>query len=718
MNKLVQLFVIFIFSLIVGCGSGGSPTPSNVTPSAVAGQDFSVVETLEVSLNGNNSSDSDGSITSYSWAQTSGNPEVTLNGANSATVSFTAPDIDIDTALTFQLTVTDNDGATDSDSVVVTITPNMAPQAVVPDNFELFELTKGTLDGSSSTDDLAISSYLWEQTAGELVALNNSTGAIADFTAPEMIADESQLVTFSLTVTDSLGLTSTESVDVTIINTPTSATLSGKLTYDHVPHTGSNSLDYSNIIQSDIRGATVELLDANDLTILESSQSDATGNYSFVVTPGESYVIRVKAELIQQDTLPSWDFTVVDNTNVQALYAMDSASQLISNSSTSLNLNASSGWTGSGYTEPRIAASFAILDSVYEAKEKVIAVDPSVEFAALKLNWSINNVAVPGDRTLGQISTSHFNGTEIYILGDEDSDTDEYDGHVIVHEWGHYFEGRLSRSDSLGGSHGQGDKLDMRVALGEGWGNALSGIVTDDPFYRDSFGSAQGQGFSINVESNPSGENKGWFSEASVQSLIYDFYDNNNDGSDTLNLGFTPIYNVMRGGEKETDAFTSIYSFANQLKIESAANSASIDSLLASQDINVTDDFGTGETNDGGDARNLPVYQTLTIGGGSIEVCSYGTNGQYNKLGNRKYLAFEITNAGSYNFSAVGQSTGDDPDFYVYNRGEFVFNSEVVGNESATETLEIGSYVIDVYEYSNVEGNAKDTCIDVTLTAN
>ncbi len=335
----------------------------------------------------------------------------------------------------------------------------------------------------------------------------------------------------------------------------------------------------------------------------------------------------------------------------------------------------------------------------------------------MKLNWSVNNIAADGDTSAGQISTSHFNGTEIFILGDANGDTDEYDGHVIVHEWGHYFEGQLSRSDSIGGAHGSGDKLDMRVALGEGWGNALSGIVTDDPIYRDSLGQGQGQGFDINVESNPTGTNKGWFSESSVQSLIYDFYDSTDDGSDSISLGFTPIYQVMIGGEKDTLAFTSIFSFANQLKIVSSANSAAIDSLLSSQDIAVTDDFGTGETNDGGDTRNLPVYQTLVVGG-NVEICSYGSNGQYNKLGNRKYLTFQITNAGSYNFTAVGQTAGDDPDLYVYQLGAFIFNSEEVGNESTNQTLQTGTFVMDVYEFSNIQGTVRDTCIDVTLTAN
>jgi len=723
MKRTSNFIAVLIISLCVACGGGSSnpEPPANRAPTAAAPADFNAVESTLVTLNGNGSSDSDGSISSYAWTQTTGTPAVTLTNPDSVSASFTAPNVDTNTQLTFQLTVTDNDGATSSDTIIVTITPDQPPQAVTPNDFDAVELTAVSLDGTSSSDDISIISYFWEQTAGQTVILSNENTPIASFTAPEIINQNLQM-TFQLTVTDSIGATSASFVNVTIIDTPLSVTLSGKITYDHVPHTVANALDYNNIFQSGVRGATVELLNSNGSSILETISSDSNGDYSFEVSINTSYIVRVKAELIKDNVAPTWNFTVVDNTNSEALYAMDSPPQAITTSSVVLNINAPSGWTGSSYTQPRVAASFAILDSVYEAKEKVVNADTSIQMTPLKLNWSVSNVAVDGNKNLGQISTSHFDGTEIFVLGDENGDTDEYDGHVIVHEWGHYFERQLSRSDSIGGPHGSGDKLDIRVALGEGFGNALSGMVTNDPFYRDSFGSGQGSGFDINVESNPSGANRGWFSESSIQSLIYDFYDSNNDGSDNLSLGFEPIYNVLVGEEKTTPAFTSIFSFANQLKIESPADASTINALLTSQNITVTDDFGSNETNNGGDARNLPIYKPLSVGG-SAEICSFGTsNAFYNKLGNRQYLIFEIINDGSYTFTATGQSAGDDPDFYVYEQGEINFFSDDNGNESISRDLVAGTYVMDAYEFSNVDtgDNAvqRDTCIDITLNAN
>jgi len=93
--------------------------PANVAPTADAGADQTVDSGALVNLDGTGSADPDGTIASFAWTQTGGTNTVTLNGANTATPSFTAP-TGPDT-LTFELTVTDNDGATDTDTVVINV---------------------------------------------------------------------------------------------------------------------------------------------------------------------------------------------------------------------------------------------------------------------------------------------------------------------------------------------------------------------------------------------------------------------------------------------------------------------------------------------------------------------------------------------------------------------------------------------------------------------
>jgi outer membrane protein assembly factor BamB len=97
------------------------------TPRADAGSDHDVREDEEVTLDGSGSDDPAGlGITTYKWTQTGGT-SVTLSDSSSAKTSFTTPNIDDvnededELTMTFQLTVTNENGMTDEDTCTVTI---------------------------------------------------------------------------------------------------------------------------------------------------------------------------------------------------------------------------------------------------------------------------------------------------------------------------------------------------------------------------------------------------------------------------------------------------------------------------------------------------------------------------------------------------------------------------------------------------------------------
>jgi hypothetical protein len=100
--------------------------PPNEPPVADAGSDLTVDEGTAVTLDATGSSDADGSLQSYQWTQTDG-PSVTLSDASTAQPTFTAPTLSSADVLTFELAVTDDEGATDTDSVNVTVTPVSPP---------------------------------------------------------------------------------------------------------------------------------------------------------------------------------------------------------------------------------------------------------------------------------------------------------------------------------------------------------------------------------------------------------------------------------------------------------------------------------------------------------------------------------------------------------------------------------------------------------------
>ncbi len=95
--------------------------PRNSPPAADAGADQTVTEGDTVRMYATRSSDpDDGDYLRYSWSQTAG-PAVALSSTGSSWPTFTAPDVLSDTAVTFELTATDRRGATDTDTVTITI---------------------------------------------------------------------------------------------------------------------------------------------------------------------------------------------------------------------------------------------------------------------------------------------------------------------------------------------------------------------------------------------------------------------------------------------------------------------------------------------------------------------------------------------------------------------------------------------------------------------
>lgn len=93
---------------------------TNESPVANAGADQTVKSTDTGTLDGSESYDPDYGIPLYSWSQTEGT-SVTLSDATAVNPTFTAPGVDKETALTFELTVTDNGAKTDTDAITVTV---------------------------------------------------------------------------------------------------------------------------------------------------------------------------------------------------------------------------------------------------------------------------------------------------------------------------------------------------------------------------------------------------------------------------------------------------------------------------------------------------------------------------------------------------------------------------------------------------------------------
>ncbi len=190
----------YTVGLTVTDDRGGAATVTHtVTASANAAPvaAFSkTVSKLALSVDASDSADSDGTIASYAWDFGDGS-----NGTGK-TASHTYQSAD---TYSVRLTVTDNDGTTDTVTHDVTAVANAAPVAAFSKTVSKLALS---VDASDSADsDGTIASYAWDFGDG-----SNGTGKTASHTY-----QSADTYSVRLTVTDNDGTTDTVTHDVTAV---------------------------------------------------------------------------------------------------------------------------------------------------------------------------------------------------------------------------------------------------------------------------------------------------------------------------------------------------------------------------------------------------------------------------------------------------------------------------------------------------------------------
>ena len=205
-RKLILVVLVLILAIFLsGCNGGGVPTAPNQAPTAsFTATPTSGVAPLGVAFNASNSSDSDGSITSYAWDFKDGST------GNGQSINHTFSSIGSYNVL---LTVTDNEGASDSTTktINVTETPNQSPTASFTANPTSGVAPLGVaFNASNSSDsDGSITSYAWDfkdGSTGNGQSINHTFSSIGSYNV-------------ELTITDNKGATGLDTKTI-IVTTP------------------------------------------------------------------------------------------------------------------------------------------------------------------------------------------------------------------------------------------------------------------------------------------------------------------------------------------------------------------------------------------------------------------------------------------------------------------------------------------------------------------
>jgi hypothetical protein len=354
--------------------------------------------------------------------------------------------------------------------------------------------------------------------------------------------------------------------------------ISGTITHDWVPAKddyteGGVRLDYRAIESRPSRRIFVEAIRAQSAAPVASAITDDRGRYALEVPAGETVRIRAHAEIRMSNAVPdgappdrcrgaTWNAVAVDNTQQQAPYVMDGA-PTYSAEAANADLHAALVYNN-GYRD-RTAAPFAVLDELVTEIELICEGDPAVQLPILLVNWSVNNVASGNDPSTGMLGTSYYarddmGVSNLYLVGKAEVDTDEYDDHIVAHETGHFFEDRIYRGDNVGGDHAAGDVLDPTVAFGEGFGNSIAAMTFDDPIYVDTSGVMQAGGFDFDASASPTGNDRGVYSEASAEYLLWALYENRD--ATPRSGSYDRIHEILRSHQRGTDALTTVHAFA------------------------------------------------------------------------------------------------------------------------------------------------------------
>lgn len=214
----------YIFELTVTDNNGATGTDQmqilinpapNQPPTSNAGADQTKTLPINTATLAGSGTDVDGTIFAYHWIKLASSPSGgTISNANIANPNISGL---VQGVYEYELTVTDNGGLIDKDTMKITVNPvpNQAPTSIPGANFSItLPVTNSTLNGSGTDPDGTISAYFWTFIGGPTTAAIASAATASTGISNMTLEGD---YTFALRVTDNGGLTDTKVIVVTVL---------------------------------------------------------------------------------------------------------------------------------------------------------------------------------------------------------------------------------------------------------------------------------------------------------------------------------------------------------------------------------------------------------------------------------------------------------------------------------------------------------------------
>ncbi|MEO6228745.1 MAG: T9SS type A sorting domain-containing protein [Ferruginibacter sp.] len=340
---------VYVFEIKVIDDKGASSTDSitvtvndapNQAPVSDAGPDQVIVLPINSVTFSGNGFDADGSITSYAWVKISGPATGTIATPGFATTQVNNLDKGV---YQFELTVTDNKGATSADSVQVTVNDpvNQAPVANAGgDQVINLPINSTTLTGSATDVDGTIAGYAWSKISGPLAGTISSS-ASATTAIDNLVAG---VYEFRLTVTDDDGALSSDTIMISVVKAPNqvpvadagtdqsitlpvnSTTLTGSgidfdgtiasYSWNKISGPVTGTISSSNSAVTSISNLSVGIYQY-ELTVTDNDGASSADTITVIVNPAPNQVPVANAGTNKVITLPV-DSTILSGTGIDA----------------------------------------------------------------------------------------------------------------------------------------------------------------------------------------------------------------------------------------------------------------------------------------------------------------------------------------------------------------------------------------------------------------
>lgn len=452
----------------------------------------------------------------------------------------------------------------------------------------------------------------------------------------------------------------------------------GTVLYEKIPVTRTG-LQLDAPVRTPAAGVRVEVVQSPSRTVLGSGLTDDKGGYDIPVPARGRPSVFVRA-LAQTENA-----TVVRMGDRAELSMVTPVFALGRERTVTQDLLATD--------SSRIAGAFNIAATISRANALVRSGQPGVTLPRVEVRW---------DTTW--VDGTFFRESEgvAYINGLRTRDSDEYDDHIIAHEYGHFLMARFSRESSPGGDHSFGERLDPRLAWSEGWSNFFGAATAGSPRYIDT-GVVRGQQgvlIAVDLEENaPSGDRPGIWSEHTAASLLWDWFDDGAEDGDSLALGFAPLWRGLVELGKEPDVY--LLPYANALA-GITRERRGIAASLAARGIR----YAPGET----PPAPAPFPEALASGVSVTGTVDSRSARRSNLMGASAHYWFRTTREGPVSITlkivSARQPQHADLDLYLFDAsGERVAGSDAVNGvgdmEQISRRLPAGYYRVEVRSWSN-----------------